>query len=95
MRKSYIFVYNDTVGTRDAVQAALDKMRTIITWRYDMPNVFYIVSEGQANDLAREFESVHGDRGRYIFVEYSRNAQGRLTNESWDLLNTTYHKQVN
>ena len=92
MRKSYLFVYNDIVGTREAVRQSLDKMRTVLTWRYDMPNVFYLVSGGSAYDLAREFEAIHGNNGRFIFLEYSPNSQGRLTEESWHLLNATQHK---
>lgn len=90
--KAYLFIYNDIVGTREAVQAVLDNMTTVSTWRYDMPNVFYIISSSSAQELSQEFERKLSDRGRYIFVEYSDNAQGRLTEETWYLLNNKTHK---
>jgi hypothetical protein len=91
MRKSYLFVYNDNVGTRQAVQSVLDQMQSVVLWRYDMPNVFYLVSDNNANELSREFQSLRGTKGRFIFLEYTGNAQGRLTADSWYLLNNSHH----
>jgi len=92
MRKSY-FVYNDTVGTLEEVRTVLDKMSYVYTWRYDMPNVFYIVSDYSADQLAKQFEGFAGTEGRFIFLEYTGNSQGRLTGESWFLLNNKYHEE--
>lgn len=92
MRKSYLFIYNDTVGTREQVKNIIDRMSYVITWRYDMPNVFYLISEYSADRLAKQFESIAGAKGRFIFQEYTSNSQGRLTGNSWYLLNTTHHK---
>lgn len=85
--KAYLFVYSDVVGTREEVQAALESMSTVATWRYDMPNSFYIVSSSSSQELSDEFERKLPNKGRYIFAEYNGNAQGRLTEESWYLLN--------
>ena len=92
MRKSYFFVYNDTVGTREQMKNVIDRMSYVITWRYDMPNVFYIISEYSAGELARQFESINGTKGFFIFQEHTYNSQGRLTGDSWHLLNNKYHK---
>ena len=92
MRKSYLFIYNDTVGTREQAKNVIDQMSYVITWRYDMPNVFYIISEYSAGDLARQFESINGTNGRFIFQEFTDNSQGRLTDESWYLLNYKRHQ---
>jgi hypothetical protein len=94
MRQSYLFVYNDDVGTREQVKNTLDKMLYVVTWRYDMPNVFYIVSDYSAADLASQFESLNGTKGRFIFQEHTINSQGRLTGDSWYLLNNKNHKPV-
>ena len=90
MKKSYIFVYNDTVGTREEVKNVLDKMPHVKTWRYDMPNVFYIVSDASAQQIAKQFESIAGTKGRFLFLEHTENSQGRLTQKSWFLLNNKH-----
>ncbi len=93
MKKSYLFIYSNTVGAREEVKNHLNTMQSVITWRFDMPNVFYIVSENSANEIAKEFESKAGTNGRFIFLEYNENAQGRLTSDSWHLLSNKYHKE--
>lgn len=92
MRKSYIFVYNDIVGTREKVKNILDQMSYVATWRFDMPNVFYIISDQTAGELATQFESLNGTNGYFIFQEHTPNSQGRLTGDSWYLLNNKQHK---
>lgn len=87
MRNSYLFIYNDNVGTREHVKSIIEKMSYVATWRYDMPNLFYIASDYSAADLASQFESLNGINGLFIFQEYTINAQGRLTGQSWYLLN--------
>ena len=90
-KKSYLFVHNSQAGTRESMIKALDKITIIDTWRYDMPGVFYIISTATANELAAEFERIRGVGGLYIFSEYSQNSQGRLTKETWYLLNNLQH----
>ena len=91
MKKSYVFIYNDTVGSREHVKNILDQMSYVETWRFDMPNVFYIISEFTAGDLAQQFESFNGTKGFFIFQEHTENSQGRLTGDSWYLLNNKEH----
>ena len=93
MKKSYVFVYNDNVGTREEVKNILGKMSLVETWRYDMPNVFYIISSASAQQITKQFESINGTKGRFIFLEHSRNSQGRLTQDTWFLLNNKYHSR--
>lgn len=92
MTRSYLFIYNDDVGTIEQVKEYLNKMPKIMSWRYDMPNMFYLISEYSADEINKEFESIVGTNGRYIFAEYNGNAQGRLTKETWFLLNNKYHQ---
>lgn len=92
MSKSYLFIYNNEVGTHDKVKEYLNKMTTIVDWLYDMPNMFYITSEHSAAQIVQEFESIAGTKGRFVFMEYSANSQGRLFPDAWFLLQHTYRK---
>jgi hypothetical protein len=92
MRKAYLFIYNDATGTRADLKAILDSMKTVKTWRYDMPHLFYLISENSAAELAAEFALAHGTAGQYLFVECSENKQGRMLKDSWYLLNHKVHK---
>ena len=93
MNKSYLFVYNDTVGTRKKVKNILNQMPIVETWRHDMPHVFYIVSSASAEEIAKQFESINGTGGRFIVLEHTENSQGRLTGDSWFLLDNKYHRK--
>lgn len=91
MMNSYFFIYNSFAGTQEKIRDFLNDMPSIIHWRYDMPGMFYVVSEKNANDLLREFEErsrlANVPNAKYVFSEYNGNAQGRLTKGSWHLLN--------
>ena len=43
--KTYLFIYSDAMGNRDALKAAIAGIPEIIRWRYDIPNSFYIYSD--------------------------------------------------
>jgi hypothetical protein len=90
--KSYLLFYNSVVGTREEIVNVLNRMLTVISWRYDMENCFYLTSNNSAREIVSEFEGIRGKSGRYIVLEYNGNAQGRLTIESWYLLNNKKHK---
>lgn len=92
MRRSCLFVYNDSVGTREQITSVLNRMTTVMTWRYDLPNCIYIISDHSADDISKEFERVRGSHGLFIFLEYNQNSQGRMTRESWYLLNNKWHQ---
>lgn len=91
MKKAYLFVYNDTVGTRDQVKTILDAMPEVITWRYDLPNCFYVISYDSAHTVSEAFRSRHGDTGLWIFVEVADNKQGWMQKRTWHLLNNKEH----
>ena len=91
MRKAYLFVYSDLVGTREQVRDILDTMPEVITWRYDLPNCFYIISEAAAETISEQFRAKRGDVGRWIFSEVTDNKQGFLLKETWFLLNNKSH----
>lgn len=88
MKKSYLFVYNPSLGTREEVKEFIDSCGEISSWRYELLNTYFIVSEMNANDLY-ELVSGHFGEGKGIFIisEYVNNSQGLLTERSWRLLN--------
>jgi hypothetical protein len=92
MRKAYLIVFNTSFADLKAITDTLNVCHTVITWRYDLSNAIYVVSEESANAIAKELETHLGSRGRYIVLEYTDNSQGRLTAESWYLLNKKYRK---
>lgn len=93
MRKAYLLVFNTAYASREKLIEALDQCRTVITWRYDLSHAIYIISENSAHEIATELEMHTGTGpGRYLILEYTGNSQGRLTGESWHLLNEKYHK---
>ena len=87
MRKAYLLAYSTTLGSRDEVKAVLNQLPEVLTWRYDMPNTFYIISEADAGALAKLIRAASGSKGRFIVTEITTNRNGWLTPESWYLIN--------
>ncbi len=87
MRKAYLLAFSDDLGTRDQVKECLEKMSSVILWRYDMTNAFYIISESAANTIANELMQYITNGGRFIVTEISDNKEGWLTEESWYIMN--------
>ncbi len=52
MKSLFILLYGDKVGSREVVKEAVDACPHIITWRYDLPHSFYLVSESNAKTIA-------------------------------------------
>lgn len=86
MTKSYLLVFSDKTGTKDELKLALNKMTKVKTWRTDMPNCFYVISDNSAQELYEEFTSIRGTSGRFLFAETSSNRQGLLPSDTWYLL---------
>jgi hypothetical protein len=87
MRKAYIFVYDAKTGTREQVQAAIDKMPEILNWRRDtIPNMFYIISNESAQTLADLIKEAFPQACAFLIIEASENRQGYLTKKSWEML---------
>jgi len=92
MRKIYLFIYNDDAGNREDIKSIFNSMKTIITWRFDIPHSFYIVSENSAVELYDEFIQAHGTNGRFMFIECTANKQGQMLPDTWYLLNNKKQK---
>ncbi len=95
MKKSYLFIHSTLTGTKDEIVSYLNKMSTVVTWRYDMPHVFYVISQNSAEELYQEFFGLAGKKGRYMFMEASDNRQGQMLADTWHLLTHKTHTPKN
>ena len=91
MIKAYIFVYSDNLGSREEVKKCIDSIPQVNTWRYDMPNSFYLISENSADEIARAIHDFTG-KTRFLVSEITPNKQGWLSKETWHLINNKKHK---
>lgn len=89
--KAYLFVYSDSLGTRDQVKNCLSTIKQVYTWRYDMPNSFYLLSEYSANEIATSIRQVLGNQRFFITEIFGSNKQGWLSKETWHLINHKKH----
>ncbi len=90
MMKTYLLAFSDDLGTQEEIKNCIDSMPLVYTWRYDMTNAFYIISEASAVELYSQFRENINSSGRYIITEVGKNKQGWLTKDSWYLMR---HKQ--
>lgn len=86
MKKTYLLVYSGAVGDRGRVKGILNQLYMIDTWRYDLPNCFYIVSEYSAKQISEELRSKFSKKGRFIVSEIPSNSYGWLAEGSWHLI---------
>ncbi len=91
MKMAYLLVYNDALGSREDVKRCLNEMDAVITWRYDLPHSFYVVSEVDARTLADSIRERLGT-GRFLIAEITTNKQGWLPKDTWYLLNNKADK---
>jgi hypothetical protein len=92
MKKSYLLAYNATVGSREEVKTVLDGCPFIETWRYDIPNTFYLVSESSAREISDYLFQGVGNKGQHVVTEIMpTNYWGRSSNDTWHLIK---NKQV-
>lgn len=87
MKKAYLFIYSNKVGTRDEVRNVIETIPEILAWRFDIPNSFYLVSEEDADTLADILLERFGKDGLFLVTEISENKQGWLPKRSWHLIN--------
>ena len=92
MKRAYLFIYDDGVGTREEITKIFNTMPAVITWRFDMPHAYYIVSENSAEELYAQFIIYNGKKGKFMFVETGSNRQGLMLSEAWHILNHKTHK---
>jgi len=91
VKKAYLLVFSDEFGTREQVKQWLNEMPEIITWRYDMPHSFYVISENTAAEIANPLHDRSG-KGRFLVSEITANKWGWLPQATWYLLDQKEHK---
>jgi hypothetical protein len=92
MRRAYLFIYDSKVGSRDELKEIFNSMPHVYSWRFDMPNTFYIISDYSAKELYEEFIQFNGKKGKFMFMEASANRQGLMLSDTWYLLTHKSHK---
>ena len=92
MRRAYLFIYNADVGSHETIKSVLDAMQGVYTWRFDIPNCFYVVSDHGAQELFDEFVQHNGSDGRFMFIEAGTNRQGMMLRDTWHLLTHKTHR---
>ena len=92
MYKSYLFIYDEKVGTREQLKDVFNLMSIVSTWRFDIPHCFYIISESSAQELYEQFIKINEKKGRFMFIETSSNRQGQMLPDTWYLLRNKTHK---
>ena len=83
MKKVYLLIYNDFIRSRELVKELANSSDHVITWRYDLPHCFYLVSEATAAVLSADLRAFMGTNGRFLITEISENRQGRLPADTW------------
>jgi hypothetical protein len=90
MRRAYLFVFSPSLGTQEQVRRCVQGLRSMVYWRYDMPNAFYIVSDSDANSIAVDIIRHFNNDGHFIITQINPNTndtQGWLPKASWHLIN--------
>jgi hypothetical protein len=86
MKKAYLLVFSETLGTREEVKNCVDSIPQIIDWRSDLPQAIYLISEESAEALSGLITRQIGKHGRFILQEFTENSAGWLPKETWHLL---------
>ena len=92
MKKVYLLIYNDLLGSREEIKVVLNEIPEVSTWRYDMPNMFYIISEYSSKEIALKIREHFPIKGKFIITEITNNYYGWLDSDSWYLLQNKAHK---
>jgi hypothetical protein len=85
VKKAYILVYSDVLGDRDLVKSWASASEVVHTWRFDLPNCFYLISEHTAQEIANDLHTSLGT-GRFIIAELNDNRHGWLPSDTWYFL---------
>ncbi|HFQ5433853.1 hypothetical protein P7M67_12275 [Vibrio parahaemolyticus] len=88
MKKSYLFIFNKSLGSLEDVANYVDSSSLITSWRKELNSAYFIVSTSTAEELYEDISSHFGEGvGTFLVSEYSQNSQGLLNERSWHLLN--------
>ena len=91
--KVFILVYTDTLGTREEIQKFLDSRQEILSWRAELPNCFYLISESDTPYLSGLIRGFDRGNASFLVMEMHTNRQGWLDPESWKFFRGDYKKK--
>jgi len=83
VRKCYLLVHSSKVASQEQMKTVLNSISEVRTWRTDIANCFYVVSETDAKTLGNLIREKAGQSGRFIISEIPENRYGWLTKKSW------------
>jgi hypothetical protein len=87
MIKAYLLIYTKELGTRPRIKACLNSLPEVISWRSEIPNSFFLLSEASAEQLSRGIKECTGaENPRFFITRLPLNRHGWLGQESWDFL---------
>ena len=91
MRRVFLLTYDDNLGTREQIKQALNNNNLVMTWRYDLPHCFYIVSESSARILAESIRKYFPD-GRLLVTRADDDYWGWNNEDTWFMFRNKYIK---
>ncbi len=94
MNKVYLLVYSELIANRSTLKRWAEESGLVVTWRYDLPNCFYLVSEASAKELSDELTANFGLRFRFLITEISENREGGLPVDTWAFLQNKRAKSL-
>ncbi|SRR5260370_36567406 len=83
MARVYLLIYTNVAASQEKMKEILNSIPEISTWRTDMDQCFYLVSEHDAKTLAQRIRGRTGEHGRFLVAELDPNHWGWLTDDSW------------
>jgi hypothetical protein len=92
MRRLFLFVYSDALGTRDQIKQAVESNQYVLTWRYDLPHCFYLVAEVSARTLAESIKQALPN-GYFVISRADDDFWGWNYPETWHLFENKYLKE--
>ena len=87
--KAYLLVYGRELGTRPNIKSCLNNLPEVITWRSEMPNSFFILSDTDAVELGEAIAKCVGvEAPRFLVTEIPQTPRrwGWLSTESWNFI---------
>lgn len=89
MMRTYLLVYNEGTWDRQAVATWANESPLIKTWRSDMSNSFYLISDSSAQAIHEALLPLKkkSSSARYLVTEIADNRQGMLLPDAWFLIN--------
>jgi hypothetical protein len=94
MKKAYLLLFSNEFASRDAVKIFANASPLVYTWRYDLPNSFYLISENSAREIAEGLQRAIGNKNRFIVTEINENHWGWLPDDTWYLIKNKSVKPV-